>query len=61
MEQQQKHGTERLGLLLERQQNVMQLFAGNYTSTASLDVCSVTVNAAAVTFLTGHSLRVGEI
>ena len=37
------------------------VFAGNYTSTASLDACSVTVNAgAAVTFLTGHSLRVGE-
>jgi hypothetical protein len=37
------------------------VFAGNYTSTASLDACSVTVNAgAAVTFVSGHSLRVGE-
>lgn len=37
------------------------VFAGNYTSTASLDACSVTVNTgAAVTFVTGHTLRVGE-
>jgi trimeric autotransporter adhesin len=37
------------------------VFNGNYTSTASLDACSVTVNTgAAVTFVTGHSLRVGE-
>ncbi|MES2865046.1 MAG: T9SS sorting signal type C domain-containing protein [Bacteroidota bacterium] len=37
------------------------VFAGNYTSTATLDACSVTVNAgAAVTFVSGHSLRVGE-
>ncbi|CAM4424210.1 T9SS sorting signal type C domain-containing protein [Flavobacterium terrigena] len=37
------------------------VFTGNYTSTATLDACSVTVNTgAAVTFLTGHSLRVGE-
>ena len=37
------------------------VFAGNYTSTASLDACSVTVNTgAAVTFVSGHSLRVGE-
>ena len=37
------------------------VFAGNYTSTASLDACSVTVNTgAAVTFLSGHTLRVGE-
>lgn len=37
------------------------VFAGNYTSTASLDACSVTVNTgAAVTFATGHTLRVGE-
>lgn len=37
------------------------IFAGNYTSTASLDACSVTVNTgAAVTFVSGHSLRVGE-
>jgi len=37
------------------------VFAGNYTSTASLDACSVTVNTgAAVTFVAGHSLRVGE-
>jgi hypothetical protein len=37
------------------------IFAGNYTSTASLDACSVTVNTgAAVTFATGHTLRVGE-
>jgi len=37
------------------------VFAGNYNSTATLDACSVTVNTgAAVTFLAGHSLRVGE-
>lgn len=37
------------------------VFAGNYTSTASLDACSVTVNTgAAVTFVTGHTLRVGD-
>ncbi|WP_329806940.1 T9SS sorting signal type C domain-containing protein [Flavobacterium facile] len=37
------------------------VFNGNYTSTASLDACSVTVNAgAAVTFVSGYSLRVGE-
>lgn len=37
------------------------VFAGNYISTASLDACSVTVNTgAAVTFGTGHTLRVGE-
>ena len=36
-------------------------FAGNYTSTASLDACSVTVNTGAnVVFNSGHSLRVGE-
>ena len=37
------------------------VFAGNYTSTASLDACSVTVNTgAAVTFVAGHTLRVGD-
>lgn len=37
------------------------IFAGNYTSTESLDACSVTINTGvAVTFATGHSLRVGE-
>ena len=37
------------------------VFDGNYTSTASLDACSVTINTgAAVTFVSGHSLRVGE-
>ena len=36
-------------------------FAGNYTSTASLDACSVTVNTGInVVFNSGHSLRVGE-
>jgi trimeric autotransporter adhesin len=37
------------------------VFAGNYTSTGNLDACSVTVNAGAnVTFVSGHSLKVGE-
>ena len=37
------------------------VFAGNYNSTATLDACSVTVNAGAnVVFNSGHSLRVGE-
>lgn len=37
------------------------VFAGNYTSTASLDACSVTVNTGAnVVFNSGHTLRVGE-
>ena len=37
------------------------VFAGNYTSTASLDACSVTVNSGVnVVFNAGHSLRVGE-
>ena len=37
------------------------IFAGNYTSSASLDACSVTVNSGvAVTFVTGHTLRVGD-
>ena len=37
------------------------IFTGNYTSTASLDACSVTVNTgSAVTFASGHTLRVGE-
>lgn len=37
------------------------IFAGNYNSTATLDACSVTVNAGAnVVFNSGHSLRVGE-
>ncbi len=37
------------------------VFAGNYTSTATLDACSVTVNTGAtVTFVSGHTLRVGE-
>ncbi|NHM04966.1 T9SS sorting signal type C domain-containing protein [Flavobacterium celericrescens] len=36
-------------------------FAGNYSSTASLDACSVTVNTGAnVVFNSGHTLRVGE-
>lgn len=36
-------------------------FAGNYNSTASLDACSVTINTGtAVTFVSGHTLRVGE-
>lgn len=36
-------------------------FTGNYSSTASLDACSVTVNTAAnVVFNSGHTLRVGE-
>ena len=36
-------------------------FAGNYSSTSSLDACSVTVNTGAnVVFNSGHSLRVGE-
>lgn len=37
------------------------VFAGNYSSTASLDACSVTVNTGAnVVFNSGHTLRVGE-
>jgi len=37
------------------------VFSGNYTSTASLDACSVTVNTGvAVTFVAGHTLRVGD-
>ncbi|MBC5835086.1 T9SS sorting signal type C domain-containing protein [Flavobacterium sp. F372] len=37
------------------------VFSRNYTSTASLDACSVTVNTGvAVTFATGHTLRVGD-
>jgi len=37
------------------------VFSGNYTSSGSLDACSVTVNTGiAVTFLTGHTLRVGD-
>lgn len=37
------------------------VFSGNYTSTGSLDACSVTVNTGvAVTFVTGHTLRVGD-
>jgi hypothetical protein len=37
------------------------VFSGNYTSTGSLDACSVTVNTGvAVTFGTGHTLRVGD-
>ncbi|CAM4437448.1 reprolysin-like metallopeptidase [Flavobacterium terrigena] len=40
--------------------NVAAIFAGNYTSTADLEACSVTVNAGAnVTIATGHSLIVG--
>ena len=36
-------------------------FAGNYSSTTSLDACSVTVNSGAnVMFNSGHTLRVGE-
>ena len=37
------------------------VFAGNYTSTASLDACSVTINTGvAVTIASSHTLRVGE-
>ena len=37
------------------------VFSGNYTSTGSLDACSVVVNTGvAVTFVTGHTLRVGD-
>lgn len=37
------------------------VFAGNYTSTGSLDACSVTVNTGVtVTFAAGHTLRVGD-
>ena len=40
--------------------NVAAIFAGNYTSTADLEACSVTVNTGAnVTFATGHTLIVG--
>ncbi len=40
--------------------NVAAIFAGNYTSTADLEACSVTVNAGAnVTIATGHTLTVG--
>ncbi len=39
--------------------NVAAIFAGNYTSTADLEACSVTVNAGAnVTIASGHSLIV---
>ena len=37
------------------------IFAGNYTSTSSLDACSVVVNNGVnVTFVSGHTLRVGD-
>ena len=37
------------------------VFSGNFTSTASLDACSVTVNTGvAVTIATGHTLRIGD-
>jgi len=40
--------------------NVVAIFAGNYTSTADLEACSVTVNTGAnVTFASGHTLIVG--
>ena len=40
--------------------NVAAIFAGNYTSTADLEACSVTVNAGAnVTIAAGHTLTVG--
>ena len=40
--------------------NVAAVFAGNYTSTADLEACSVTVNSGAnVTIATGHTLNVG--
>jgi subtilisin-like proprotein convertase family protein len=40
--------------------NVAAIFAGNYTSTADLEACSVTVNTGAnVTFVAGHTLIVG--
>lgn len=40
--------------------NVAAIFAGNYTSTADLDACSVTVNTGAnVIIAAGHTLTVG--
>ena len=37
------------------------VFAGNYSSTASLDACSITVNSGVnVVFNAGHTLRVGD-
>ncbi len=37
------------------------VFSGNFTSTASLDACSITVNTGVtVTIATGHTLRVGD-
>ncbi len=40
--------------------NVAAIFAGNYTSTADLEACSVTVNTGAnVTIASGHTLIVG--
>jgi subtilisin-like proprotein convertase family protein len=40
--------------------NVAAIFAGNYTSTADLEACSVTINTGAnVTIATGHTLTVG--
>ena len=40
--------------------NVAAIFAGNYTSTADLEACSVTVNSGVnVTMATGHTLIVG--
>lgn len=40
--------------------NVAAIFAGNYTSNADLEACSVTVNTGAnVTFAAGHSSIVG--
>lgn len=41
--------------------NVAAIFAGNYTSTANLEACSVTVNTGAnVTIAAGHTLTVGN-
>ncbi|SEP88831.1 reprolysin-like metallopeptidase [Flavobacterium urocaniciphilum] len=41
--------------------NVAAIFAGNYTSTADLEACSVTVNTGVnVTFVAGHTLIVGN-
>jgi len=41
--------------------NVVAIFNGNYTSTGNLEACSVIVNSGAnVTFVTGHTLIVGN-
>lgn len=41
--------------------NVVAIFNGNYTSTGNLEACSVVINSGAnVTFLSGHTLIVGN-